>query len=156
MDWLLELSVYCILIIIAWIDCKTMEIPDRWNLLLAVCGVAAMFIKTDPAMSDRIIGACCISIPMYLMICLIPGSFGGGDVKLTFVMGFYLGWKKSLIGAYLACLMGGCRALVLLLSGKVKAGDGAHMAFGPALCMGFILANRYGEELLNWYLGLFL
>ena len=156
MEWLLELIVFCILVIIARTDSKTMEIPDRWNAMLAVCGVIAMFTKTETGIFDRMIGACCVSIPMYLMICLVPGSFGGGDVKLTFAMGLYLGWKKSLVGAFIACLIGGCQALYLLSSGKAKTGENAHMAFGPALCIGYVLANAYGETILDWYLRLFL
>ena len=85
----------------------------------------------------------------------IPGAFGGGDIKLTFVMGLYLGWKKVLLGMFLAVLIGGAEASWLLLTGKVKVGEGAHMAFGPALCLGFILAGWWGDVLVSSYLNLF-
>ena len=140
---------------IAWTDYKTMRIPDKWNLALGICGIISLILEPDPTVVERVTGACCVSIPMFLMTMWIPGAFGGGDIKLSFVMGFYLGWKKLLLGAYFAILFGGVQAVCLLATGKAKIGEGAHMAFGPALCLGFILAKWWGDPLILWYYGLF-
>ena len=155
MENLLQSIVMILLVVIAWHDHKTMEIPDEYNIALAVCGAVSMFLWKEISLIDRLIGACCISIPMYLVICLIPGAFGGGDVKLTFAIGLYLGWKMTLTGTFLAFLIGGMQAIYLLATGKAKSGEGAHMAFGPALCAGCILAIIWGNRILGWYLGLF-
>lgn len=151
----LDVIVIVLLVKIAWTDYKTMEIPDRWNLFLSVCGFAAIFINSEISVLERIVGAFCVSVPMFLVTALIPGAFGGGDIKLTFSMGLHLGWKRLLLGTFAAIMIGGMQALYLLATGKAKVGEGAHMAFGPALCIGFFLANWWGEVLINWYLGLF-
>ena len=141
--------------IIAWNDHKTMEIPDGLNVGLAVCGLISLFLYSDISVSERLIGACCVSIPMYLMNCLISEAFGGGDIKLTSAMGFYLGWKHMYAAAFLACMIGGMQGVYLLASGKVKSGEGAHMAFGPALCAGCFVSMFWGKEILTWYFGWF-
>ena len=151
----LHFVVAAILLIIAWTDHKTMKIPDFWNLLLLFCGLCSICMGNRITLTERIIGMLIVSVPMYGMICLIPGSFGGGDVKLTFVMGLYLGWKQVLTGTFLAILIGGTQAMYLLATGKAKTGTGAKMAFGPALCLGYGIAMLFGEQLLSRYLGLF-
>ncbi len=140
---------------IAWIDRKTMEIPDELNFLVIICGVASIWIAPKISMFSRIVGAFLVSVPMVFMIRLIPDSFGGGDVKLVFGAGLCLGWKGLLVGTFFAFLIGGFQAMYLLISGKAKVGEGAHMAFGPALCIGFLIAQFYGDALINWYLHLF-
>lgn len=149
-------AVIVALLLIAWIDQKTMEIPDWLNGTILGLGILATFCGDDFEWSERLIGACCVSVPMYLMNLVIEDAFGGGDIKLTIGMGWYLGWKMMLVGSFLACMFGGLQATYLLIFGKVTMGERTHMAFGPALCAGFIIALLYGEEILTWYLGLFL
>ena len=155
MDIILKGVVVIMLIRVAWIDHKTMRIPDICSLVLAACGIFAMVFQPEITIPERLIGCFCISAPMYLMITLIPGSFGGGDVKLTFAMGLYLGWKLAVTGTFLAFLIGGVQAVYLLAGGKAKMGERTHMAFGPALCAGYLLAMIWGEPLISWSLGLF-
>lgn len=155
MKLILELIIFVLLAIIAWKDIRTMEIPDELNGAIMVCGILAMILERNASMFDRVLGAFCVSLPMYLMIIRIPDSFGGGDVKLTFAMGFYLGWKLTLIGAFFSCLFGGSYACYLLISGQAKAGERAHIPFGPALCLGFLIAKLWGNPIFDWYFGLF-
>ena len=156
MNVILSVLVISLLAVIAWIDNKTMEIPDTCNIALIICGMISIFVEPEISVFARLIGAICVSVPMYCVTRLIPEAFGGGDMKLTFAMGLYLGWKMILVGTFLAFLFGGSYAMYLLVSGKVKTGEGAHMAFGPALCLGFFFAEVWGNELLAWYWQLFI
>lgn len=151
---MIDAAVILVLCRIAWIDQKTMEIPDKLNGVVAAFAVLSSFLGSDLDWKVRAIGACCISMPMYLGNCLMKDAFGGGDIKLCFGMGWYLGWKRMLVGAFLACMIGGIQASYLLISGKVRMGEGTHMAFGPALCAGFMIALLYGDHLFTWYMGL--
>ena len=152
---LLRGIVVCLLAVIAVIDLRTMEIPDELNLALGICALCSIWADLGIGLAARLIGAVCVSVPMLLICMAIPGAFGGGDIKLVFVMGLYLGWKLLLTGVFLAFLIGGIQAFYLLLSGKAKAGEGAQMSFGPALCVGMIIAMFWGNGLLSWYFGLF-
>lgn len=151
-----DIVVIGILLRIAYIDDKTMEIPDRLTLVLGICGFISCIQNSSIPFTDRILGLAFISVPMYLLCFVIPNAFGGGDIKLTAAMGFYLGWRILLIGVYFGFLIGGIQAAYLLLSKKVRRGEGAHMAFGPALCIGIFIAMLWGTEILQWYFGIFI
>ncbi len=153
---MLKILVSILLLRIAYVDHKTMKIPDKLNLGLGVCGLVSCIQNTDIAIIDRIIGFAIISAPMYVLCLIIPGAFGGGDIKLTAVMGFYLGWKRMLAGAYFSFLLGGIQALWLLSTKRLQKRERAHMAFGPALCLGIWIAMIWGNELIQWYFDLFI
>lgn len=152
----LDLVVILLLLTVSYIDFKTMEIPDQLNLAVGVCGIISAVYLQEISVVDRLAGAVLVSGTMVLLCYLVPDAFGGGDIKLVFTMGIYLGWKKLFTGVVLGFLFGGIQALYLLATGRVKLGENAHMPFGPALCTGLILSVMFGEELLNWYLGLFI
>lgn len=145
-----------LLLTIALIDYDTMEIPDGLNLCLAAAALASVWCFPQVSLIQRCIGAFCVSAPMFLFCLAVPDAFGGGDVKLLTAMGFFLGWKACLVGAFIGFLIGGVQASYLLITKKVRHGEGAHMAFGPALCAGLFLAVLYGARIFEWYHGLFL
>ena len=148
---MIQILIVIILLIIAVLDWKTMEIPDELNGAAAVLAGISLWAMPEVPMPDRIIGAVCVSVPMYLLCILISDAFGGGDIKLVFTMGFFLGWKKVLVGMFLAIMIGGMQAFCLLICKKVKAGENAHMAFGPALCVGMIISMFWGDRLIAGY-----
>lgn len=150
----LSFGVSAILLAIALIDLDTMEIPD--SLLLALLAFAACALFGWPAISlaERTIGFFVISVPLLLITLVIPGAFGGGDIKLMAVCGFLLGWKNTLLAFFVALLIGGGYAVYLLVSGKSKRG--AHIAFGPYLCIGVAVALFWGTEIVRFYLNLFM
>lgn len=153
---MIKILVTILLASIAYIDHKTMKIPDKLNLAIGVCGLLSCIQNTDVTMPDRLIGFLIISVPMCLICMIIPEAFGGGDIKLSAVMGFYLGWKRTLAGAYLSFLIGGAQAIVLLIRKKQLKVRTSHMAFGPALCLGMWIAMVWGNELIRWYFELFI
>ena len=155
MNLLLDMAVAMLLTGVAWVDAKTMKIPDRFQSALGVCGLLSALCVSDPPVEERIIGMVCVSVPMLLLCMRIPGAFGGGDVKLTFVMGWYLGWRRMMLGAWFGVIFGGMQATYLLVNRRARALGQTHMAFGPALCTGLILSMMWGESIVSWYLGLF-
>lgn len=150
-----KLAASAILAGIGWIDQKTMEIPDLLTAILGVFALVDLAFFFGPSLADRGIGAICIAFPMYLVCRMIPGAFGDGDILLLAVMGFYLGWKAVLAGVFTGFLIGGMEACFLLMTGRVKWGENSHIAFGPALCTGLIIALFFGDTMVSWYLGLF-
>lgn len=152
---LLHILVIGILIRIAYIDAKTMEIPDKYQVFLGICGLLSTVVVGETSLIERMIGMFCISVPMFLLCILIPDAFGGGDIKLICVMGFYLGCKILLSGVFFGVLFGGIQAMYLLFRRKVYGCRQTHMAFGPALCTGFIVSMTFGDRLLFWYFHLF-
>ena len=153
---LLGLAVCGILLAVALIDAETQIIPDRLNVALAVCGLLSFAFApgTLPqTLIDRLIGALCIAGPMLALCFVIPGAFGGGDIKLMAAAGLLLGWRCTLVAAFLAILGGGAWGAWLLARRKADRKD--HFAFGPFLCAGIVLSMLWGEALLTWYLQFF-
>ncbi|MDO4458915.1 MAG: prepilin peptidase [Clostridia bacterium] len=150
----LYFAVICVLTCTAFIDADTMEIPNRFPLVLALLGIASAFCFHNMGIAERVIGVFCVSLPMFLMCLVIDGAFGGGDIKLMAAAGIMLGWKLSLVSLFFALISGGAYAVYLLVSGKKERKE--HFAFGPFLCLGIVTGLFYGAQILEWYLALFM
>ena len=143
----------CILTVVSFIDLDTMEIPFPLVVWAAVTGVLSGFFFQEISWLERGIGMICVSLPLYLLTLLVPGAFGGGDIKLTAACGIFLGWKLNLLALFLAVMGGGIYGMWLLAAKRKGKKD--HFAFGPFLCAGMAAAMFAGENILNWYLGFF-
>ncbi|MDO4552267.1 MAG: prepilin peptidase, partial [Bacillota bacterium] len=150
---LLAFSLLAGLVAVAETDRKTMEIPNGLILYLLVPAAGLAALPDQTGLLSHIIGAFCVSLPLLLLILLIPGSFGGGDVKLMAACGLALGWQLTLVGFFLALITGGAYGGWLLLTRR--AGGKSHFAFGPFLALGTGLALLAGQSVLDWYLGFF-
>ena len=117
-------------------------------LALAVCGVAGTALS-PAGWRGHIIGAVCVSVPMFLLCLAIDGAFGGGDIKLMAAAGLFLGWQNTLLAMFFGILGGGVYGMYLLAAKKADKKD--HFAFGPFLCAGIVLAMLFGEPVLGWY-----
>jgi leader peptidase (prepilin peptidase)/N-methyltransferase len=145
-------SLLTLLLIIAQIDQQTMEIPNGLVIACIVPAAMAVFAFSDVTLTERLIGFFSVSLPLFAITLAVPGAFGGGDIKLMAVIGFFLGWKMSLTAFMLAVFSGGIYGIGLLLSKKKGAKE--HFAFGPFLCAGTALTLFVGEWLLSWYLSI--
>lgn len=152
-DTLVVFVLFMILLAITMIDFDTMTIPNGLVLAMLVPVIAMIFLHPEISLVERVIGFFIISLPMYLLILLIPDCFGGGDVKLIAVGGALLGWKLTLLAGFIAILIGGCYAIYLLI--RKKAGKEGHIAFGPYLCIGIVISLLYGNDIISGYLALF-
>ena len=150
MSWaaLLSLAVCGILLSVSLIDAETQTIPDRLNLALAVCGAVSVLLSPADWL-PHIIGALCVSVPMFLLCLVIDGAFGGGDIKLMAAAGLFLGWQNTLLAMFVGIVFGGMYGIYLLAA--KKAGKKDHFAFGPFLCAGIVIAMLFGGPVLEWY-----
>ncbi|MCR5102390.1 MAG: prepilin peptidase [Butyrivibrio sp.] len=151
---ILIFSFFSVMDVISLIDMQTMEIRNRHLTILVVLSIISIFIMPEYTIAQRLIGMLCVSMPMLVVALIIPGGFGGGDIKMMIPVGFFLGWKLTLVGFFISILLGGFWGIYLMLSGKAERKS--HFAFGPFLCIGMAASLLYGENLLNAYLGLFL
>lgn len=74
---------------------------------------------------------------------------GGGDAKLGFFFGLWLGWPLGLLGVLLACILGTVIGLTLIAFRQATLKS--KIPFGPFLVTGAWLAYLWGEEVLRWY-----
>ena len=78
---------------------------------------------------------------------------GEGDIDIALICGLFLGIKGILVTLFLAIILGGIVATIILIF-KLKERK-AEIAFGPYLAIGGIIACLYGSRLIDAYLGLF-
>ena len=149
---LILLLMYCVLDLVILVDHDTMEIPNRFVIVMLYIAVAAMVFVPGVGLVSHIIGAVCISVLMYLIALAVPGAFGGGDIKLVATVGLMLGWKLTLIGFLIGLLLGGIYGSIQLIT--KKKGKKEHFPFGPFLCIGFMTAVICGMDILNAYIEL--
>jgi leader peptidase (prepilin peptidase)/N-methyltransferase len=93
---------------------------------------------------------------LVLVAFVYPQGMGGGDWKLAFALGTFLGYaggvRLTLAGMFISFVLGGVIGLVLMrLTGKDRK---MQIPFGPFLAGGTVIAIAAGERLLDAYLSL--
>ena len=93
-----------------------------------------------------------ISVPLFLIIQVIPYGFGGGDIKMMFAAGFFLGAKAIVIAFFIGIVSGAVYAVFLLLTKRRKKTE--HFALGPFLSVGVAVSvyADIGIRLVDSYL----
>lgn len=141
---------FALLTIISLIDQDTMEIPPELNIAILVLGIISIWTVGGVSILERVIGLFCISLPLYLIILIKPEGFGGGDIKLMFAAGFFLGWKATVVAFFIGLILGGIYGVVCLIRRKLGKTD--HFAFGPYLSIGLAVSVFCGNTLMNTYI----
>lgn len=144
--------VSAVLVMITVIDAYTQTIPPVLNIILGALGLVSILTMPGISVAERVIGFFCISVPMLLIVLLVPGGFGGGDIKMMAASGILLGWKGNLAAFFIGLIIGGIYGAFLLISGK--KGRKEHFAFGPCLSIG-IFVSAYagiGMRIVDQYL----
>jgi len=150
----LRIALYCalfsLLLVIAFIDWRTFEIPAGLNLAIGVLG--AVQLAADAAnWRLYVIGLFSVSL-VFLLLWFITGGagIGLGDVKLVAAAGLLLGWPRMI-----PAILAGSFTGVVIHSLRMKKGAGRKLAFGPYLALGIWFSALFGEDLIVAYLGLF-
>lgn len=107
-----------VLIVAAFVDIDTCEIPDSGIITLLILGAITFAPFGGVSWQDKLIGCVCVSVPM-LVICLL-GGMGFGDVKLYFVLGLLLGWKKILVVFILSVVTGAVVSVAYMIVTRNK------------------------------------
>lgn len=109
----------CVLIVAAFVDLDTYEIPDSGIIALLVLGLITFAPFWGVSWQDKLIGCVCVSVPMFA-VCLF-GGMGFGDVKLYFVLGLLFGWQKILLIFLFSVVSGAVVSVGYLIYCRVRA-----------------------------------
>lgn len=142
---------FSMLVALSVIDWRTYEIPFGLNIAILVCGIINLAFNYHDFLY-YLIGMVSVSGFLYILYLLTGGrGIGGGDIKLMFAAGLLLGWKHIILALILGCIIGSIVHIILM---KV-CDKGRMLAFGPYLSVGITISMLCGNQLLNWYLGIF-
>lgn len=141
---------FSMLVAISVIDWRTYEIPLGLNITILALGVIQCVLDYRN-WHIYLIGMVSVSGFLLLLFLLTGGrGIGGGDIKLMFAAGLLIGWQKIILALILGCIIGSIIHLILMKVSK----KGRMLAFGPYLSAGILLAILFGEQIIDWYLGI--
>ena len=105
----------------------------------------SLFRFRSPLLTEsRLIGMFAISAPLAGLSILRKKGIGGGDIKLIFASGAFLGVELLLQGTAIAILLAGCYGSYLLLYKKEEILK--KFPLGPFLSTGYILVLTLTEK----------
>lgn len=106
-----------ILIAASAIDFKHGIIPNQLIIAGLVVGLADIFLNVSLTWQQQLLGFTGGGLLLLLAV-VSRGGMGGGDIKLTAVMGIFLGPKLVLVTLVLASALGAAAGVALILAGK--------------------------------------
>ncbi|GBF32752.1 peptidase [Desulfocucumis palustris] len=144
----------CILVIVTFIDLEHYIIPNGVVLAGLAAGILLHYPAGDVTLMSSLYGILSSAgflLFVYILSLLIfkQEGMGLGDVKLSLVMGLFLGWPLSIMAIFLACCFAGGLGIFLLLLKKKARGD--IIPFGPFLAMGALTSLMWGKQIIEWY-----
>lgn len=141
-----------LLVIISMIDIEFYIIPNRLVFLGLVAGMALGIMKDGDTLRFMAIGLAAGFGLMLLVALLSGGRMGYGDVKLSAMLGVFLGWQAVLLAIFFAFAGGAVYGLFLMLAlGKSRQ---TAVPFGPFLAAAAIATYLWYEPVISWYLHL--
>lgn len=139
-----------VLVAISAIDLAHRIIPNRIVLPAAAGGlVAQTVLEPSPEWALGALGASAFLLAAALAY---PAGMGMGDVKLALLMGAMLG--RTVPVALMAGMLAAMIPSVFLLARHGGRARKMGIPFGPFLALGSVFALFWGDEVLDWYLGM--
>lgn len=152
-------------IVIFMIDMKHQIIPDSINIVILILGIISLIIPHSSINQlysinyvDKIIGFL-VALSLLLLFLVLEKVLnkelmGGGDLKLFFGVGLFMGWQLLLLGIFFAAVI----ALITEMLKKVIKSEkflNKVIPFGPYLVLGFALVYVFGLDIICLYLSIF-
>ena len=146
---------------LAFIDLEHHRLPDAivlpsYLVGIVLLGTASILRGDFTALIRGAIGVAAMVIAYFILAVAWKGSMGFGDVKLSGVLGLFLGWSgwgSLLVGSIGAFFLGGVFGLVLIMLHKTTRKSG--IPFGPWMVLGAWIGILFGNQLWTDYLSVF-
>ena len=141
-----------VLIWLSYLDLRDGLLYDAITIPFALLGLVPVLAGLI-SLREALIGGTLCGVLFYCLYILARGGLGGGDVKLAAGLGVWLGWEAAVIALWIAFMMGGVAAALLLITGRRGRHDG--IPFGPFLAVGGYIAFVAGMQIWRLYWGIF-
>ncbi len=154
-ETLIYAGFFSALVVITFIDLTHQIIPDVITLPgIPLCFIAASTVLSIGFMNSLqgiLLGGGFFYLIAWLSLILLKKEgMGGGDIKLTAMIGALLGWQNVLLAIFSASIAGSIVGLTLIGTGLRNRSD--PIPFGPFLVIGALIALFFGDDILIWYL----
>lgn len=144
-----------LLLVLALVDYDSWLIPDSLLLAGLLLYVPLQWLSGSLnvlTLGQAMLQGCLVAVPLLLFVLaadavLQKPSMGGGDIKLFFLLGVYLGAKMAMLTLFVSCLVG----LLWQLLWQRREQGGAF-PFGPSIGLAAWIVLLWGEKMMRWYL----
>ena len=145
-------------IVIFFTDLKYGIIPDKIVFPAVVISIFYLLIFNPSSLILNLVSG----LGAFLFFVVISSTFyiltkkqgmGGGDIKLSFLLGLFLGFPGIIVSLYIAFLTGTFIAIILILW-KKKAFLKDTLSFGPFLIAGTVVSLFWGNLIYSFALNL--
>ena len=133
------LLIYFLLLTICT-DFEQYVIFDRMLIPFGILSFPMIFLLGLPLM-DHLLAALIGGAVFFLLAILTRGGIGGGDVKLIFVLGLWLGSNTLLGTVILGFCLGGIAALFFLITKRKKKRE--FFAYGPYFSLAALFLSLF-------------
>ncbi len=145
-------------IVIFFTDLKSGIIPDKILFPAAIVTLGYLLFFNQQSLIINLlsgIGAFLFFVIISLVFSLLTKkqAMGGGDIKLAFLLGLFLGFPKIIVSLYLAFLTGALMGIILIIW-KKKSFRNATLPFGPFLVLGAVISLFWGNLIYSQVLRL--
>lgn len=161
--WSWELPAYLYLavvaVLLAVVDLQHRLLPNR--VVFPSDGIGALLLLLPAALTPAwghllraVVAAVVLYVVFWVLRLIYPAGMGGGDVKLAFLLGLYLGWLgwgAVVVGAVAGFAIQAVLAIALLVVRRV--GMRTELPFGPAMLLGAAVAIGWAGPIVHAYLG---
>jgi leader peptidase (prepilin peptidase)/N-methyltransferase len=145
---------------LALIDIDLKRLPDALTLpsypvAAVLLGIAAFAGDDYDDLLRAGLGAAAVYAFYFLVWFAYPAGMGFGDVKLSGVLGAYLGWLSWAavgVGVFAGFLLGGLFGIGVILF--TEGGRKTKVPFGPFMLLGALVGILVGQQLVDGYLSL--
>ncbi len=147
-----------VLLALAAIDVEHRRLPNA--IVLPAAGAAFVWtVGVSIATGDlgvflEAVACGLVGFTLLLLIALVSGGMGMGDVKLAAFIGLVtgrFGWPVTVGAIFAGFMLGGVLAILLLIAGR--AGRKSQIPFGPSLAAGCVIALFAGPSPVRTWLG---
>ena len=154
------LALACVLLAGAFADLEGYIIPDRF--VLAGIGLRVVWFFFEDwrvTLPDALLGGFAVGGGLLAFVLLYEKlrrieAMGGGDLKLLFVTGLWLGWAKNLLCLLLACVFGIVFGLATQKR-RAQQENAKILPWGPSICAAGIITMLTGDAVIAAYVSLF-
>lgn len=142
------------LIVIGVIDFFTSYVYLKTVVFTGVLGLSCFiyqWIYTGNLPIDLLYAAVLGFFIIYIIVKLTKGM-GEGDIEIISLCGLFLGVRYLLLEVFLAFILGalvGSILIILKLKNKKEV-----ISFTPYIALSVLITIFYGNDLINWYLGM--
>lgn len=145
------LILFSFLIVIGGIDYNTTDV--YFSTTSTGIGIGVLFLIVNwylkLPIKTYLIGAIIGGI-FILLIAVLTGGMGFGDVEICILSGIYIGTRLTILMLFLSFILGGAIGAILIISKKKSRKD--YIPFGPYISIATMISVLLGDKIINWYL----